>query len=84
MIVLIATFAIFRSPEIDRGHDSLGLRMAAGAISGAIGSSTSLSAADVLYLVGRVREIDAFRATTLAYFVPSSVIVLVSYAIVGR
>ena len=85
VIVLIATFAIFRSPEIDRGHDSLGLRMAAGAISGAIGSSTSLSGPPiVLYLVGRVREIDAFRATTLAYFVPSSVIVLVSYAIVGQ
>jgi uncharacterized membrane protein YfcA len=38
----------------------------------------------VLYLVGRVREIDAFRATVLAYFVPSGVIVLVSYAIVGQ
>jgi uncharacterized membrane protein YfcA len=85
VIVLIATFAIFRSPEIDRGHDGLGLRMAAGAISGAIGSSTSLSGPPiVLYLVGRVREIDAFRATVLAYFVPSSVIVLVSYAIVGQ
>jgi uncharacterized membrane protein YfcA len=85
VIVLVATVAIYRAPEIDRGHDGLGLRMVAGAISGAIGSSTSLSGPPiVLYLVGRVREIDAFRATVLAYFVPSSVIVLVSYAIVGQ
>ncbi|HSP54921.1 MAG TPA: sulfite exporter TauE/SafE family protein [Dehalococcoidia bacterium] len=85
VIVLLATFAIYRAPEIDRGHDGLGIRMVAGAISGAIGSSTSLSGPPiVLYLVGRVQEIDAFRATVLAYFVPSSVIVLVSYAIVGQ
>lgn len=85
VVVLVATFLVYRAPEIDRGHDSLGLRMVTGAISGAIGSSTSLSGPPVvLYLVGRVREIDAFRATVLAYFVPSSVIVLVSYAIVGQ
>lgn len=85
VVVLIATLAIYRSPEIDQGHDGLGLRMVFGAISGAIGSSTSLSGPPiVLYLVGRVREIDAFRATVLAYFVPSGVIVLVSYAIVGQ
>ena len=85
VIVLIATLLIYRSPEIDRGHDSFGLRVVTGAVSGAIGSSTSLSGPPVvLYLVGRVREIDAFRATILAYFVPSSVIVLISYAIVGQ
>lgn len=85
VIVLIATLLIYRSPEIDRGHDSFGLRVVTGAVSGAIGSSTSLSGPPVvLYLVGRVREIDAFRATILAYFVPSSVILLVSYAIVGQ
>jgi hypothetical protein len=85
VVVLIATLAIYRSPEIDQGRDGLGLRMVFGAISGAIGSSTSLSGPPiVLYLVGRVREMDAFRATVLAYFVPSGVIVLVSYAIVGQ
>jgi uncharacterized membrane protein YfcA len=84
-IVLMATLLVYRAPEIDRGHDGLGLRMVTGAISGAIGSSTSLSGPPVvLYLVGRVREIDAFRATVLAYFVPSSLIVLISYAIVGQ
>jgi hypothetical protein len=84
-VVLIATIAIYRSPEIDPGHDTFGLRVVTGAISGAIGSSTSLSGPPVvLYLVGRVREIDAFRATILAYFVPSSVIIIASYAIVGQ
>jgi len=84
-IVLIATLALYRSPEIDHGHDGFGLRVLAGAISGAIGSSTSLSGPPiVLYLVGRVREIDAFRATVLAYFVPSGVLVLTSYVIVGQ
>lgn len=85
VVVLVATIAIYRSPEIDRGHDGLGIRMITGAVSGAIGSSTSLGGPPVvLYLVGRVREIDAFRATTLAYFVPSSVIIITSYAIVGQ
>ena len=84
-VVLIATIAIYRSPEIDPGHDGFGLRVVTGAISGAIGSSTSLAGPPVvLYLVGRVREIDAFRATVLAYFVPSSVIIIASYAIVGQ
>lgn len=83
--VLLATIAVYRAPEINHGHDGLGVRMLAGAISGAIGSSTSLSGPPVvLYLVGRVREIDAFRATVLAYFVPSSVLVLVSYLVVGQ
>lgn len=84
-IVLVATLALYRAPEIDHGHDGFGLRVLAGAISGAIGSSTSLSGPPVvLYLVGRVREIDAFRATVLAYFVPSSVLMFVSYVIVGQ
>lgn len=83
--VFIATLLIYRSPEIDGGHDSFGLRVVTGAISGAIGSSTSLSGPPVvLYLVGRVREMDAFRATILAYFVPSSIIIIASYAIVGQ
>lgn len=83
--VLAATAAMYRAPEIDHRHDGFGLRMLAGAVSGAIGSSTSLSGPPVvLYLVGRVREIDTFRATVLAYFVPSSVLVLMSYLIIGQ
>jgi len=84
-VVLIATFALYRQPNIDPGHDSFGLRVMAGAISGAIGSSTSLSGPPiVLYLVGRVREIDAFRATILAYFLPSGILITISYIIVGQ
>lgn len=83
--VLIATLAVYRAPEVSHGRDSFGLRVLAGAVSGAIGSSTSLSGPPVvLYLVGRVREIDAFRATVLAYFVPSSLLVLASYLVVGQ
>ncbi len=85
LAVLIATLVVYRAPEVAHGHDGFGLRVLAGAVSGAIGSSTSLSGPPVvLYLIGRVREIDAFRATVLAYFVPSSVMVLVSYLLVGQ
>ncbi len=83
--VLLATLVVYRAPEVAHGRDGFGLRLLAGAVSGAVGSSTSLSGPPVvLYLIGRVREIDAFRATVLAYFVPSSVMVLVSYLLVGQ
>jgi hypothetical protein len=85
LAVLMATLVVYRAPEVAHGRDGFGLRVLAGAVSGAIGSSTSLSGPPVvLYLIGRVREIDAFRATVLAYFVPSSLLVLVSYLAVGQ
>jgi hypothetical protein len=83
--VIVASFLLYRSPEIARGGDTIPLRLVAGALGGAIGSSTSLSGPPVvLYLIGRVRDVNSFRATLLAFFFPSSVLTLAAFVAVGE
>ena len=38
----------------------------------------------VLYLLGRETEIDRYRATLLAYFLPAGVLAVAAFVIVGR
>ena len=82
--VIAASFLLFSLPHMGSGSDSLPGRLIAGALSGSIGSSTSLTAPPVvLYLVGRL-DVASFRATTLAFFLPSNLMVIAALALVGR
>jgi hypothetical protein len=38
----------------------------------------------VLYLIGREKEIDRYRATIQAYFLPSGLVTVLAFVIVGR
>ena len=85
IVVLAATVLIYLQPSVDAGHDSLGMQIGAGTMGGALTSATSMGGPPVvLYLLGRETEIDPYRATLLAYFLPSGVLAVAAFFIVGR
>lgn len=84
-VVLAATVLLYIQPEIDASEDTLPVRVAAGALSGAAGTATSIGGPPVvLYMIGREADLQRFRATLLAYFLPASVVTLLLLAAVGR
>ena len=83
--VIVASTLFYVSPGIGGGEDTRTGRLIAGALSGSIGSSTSLSAPPIaLYLVGRGLDMASFRATTLVFFLPSNIVIILALAFVGR
>ena len=83
--VIVASLLLYVSPRLGGDRDTLAGRLFAGAVSGSIGSSTSLSAPPiVLYLMGRGLDVPSFRATTLVFFLPSNVLIILALALVGR
>ena len=83
--VILASVLLYVSPGFGGGEDTRTGRLIAGALSGSIGSSTSLSAPPVvLYLVGRRLDMASFRATTLVFFLPSNMVIILALAFVGR
>jgi uncharacterized membrane protein YfcA len=57
----------------------------AGVLSGVLRASTSMGGPPaVLYLLGREREMEEFRSTLLAFFLPSSLLAAIGLAIAGR
>ncbi|HEU4758816.1 MAG TPA: sulfite exporter TauE/SafE family protein [Dehalococcoidia bacterium] len=83
--VIVASLLLYVSPRLGGDEDTLAGRLIAGALSGSIGSSTSLSAPPVvLYLLGRRLDMSSFRATTLVFFLPSNVVIVLALALVGR
>ncbi len=84
-VVFAATILLYAQPSIDAGHDAFALRFGAGALGGALGGATSMGGPPVvLYLLGREKQIDRYRATILAYFLPSGIYALTVLVIVGR
>jgi len=84
--VIVASAALFATPALrisDRAARPLGL--IAGMFSGAIGSSTSMNGPPVvLYLLGRYRDVETFRATILSFFFPAAILMVGAFAILGR
>jgi uncharacterized protein len=59
--------------------------VAVGAVSGVLGGSTSMNGPPVvLYLLGTERDVEAFRGTLLAFFLPTGLITIAGMAAVGR
>jgi uncharacterized membrane protein YfcA len=84
-VVLVATVLLYFQPAIDPSDDTLPIRMLAGAFSGASSSSTGIGGPPVvLYMIGRETDVQRFRATLLAYFLPISVVTLALFIAVGR
>jgi uncharacterized membrane protein YfcA len=84
-VVLFATVALYFQPSIDASEDTLPIRMIAGAFSGASASSTGIGGPPVvLYMIGREADVQRFRATLQAYFLPISIVTLTLIALVGR
>ncbi len=84
VMVIGAAVVLFFAPTITGAGDGFLLRLVVGAVSGAVGSSTSMGGPPVvLYLLGRERDVEAFRATTLALFLPTSLLAFAAAAVVG-
>ncbi len=87
--VILASVLLYFSPRPSpgraSGEDSIPMRLIAGALSGAIGTSTSLGGPPVvLYLLGRERNISSFRATIMVFFLPASTLTLLAFIAVGQ
>lgn len=84
VVVILATILLYFQPAIEPGNESPVGGVVAGAFSGASSSATSIGGPPVvLYLMGR-EEMDRFRATLMAFFLPSSIVTLTAFVVVGR
>jgi hypothetical protein len=82
--VIIAALLLYFRPATG-AVDSGSRQLATGFVSGVVGGSTSMGGPPiVLYLLGREREVPAFRATLLAFFLPGSILQIALFAGVGR
>jgi hypothetical protein len=83
--VIVAAVLLHFRPAAGGGANSGSRQLAVGFVSGVVGGSTSMGGPPiVLYLMGREREIPAFRATLLAFFLPGSVLQIALLVGVGR
>ncbi len=83
-VVIAAAALMYVAPAAGGSRDGFFLRVAVGAVSGAVGASTSMGGPPVvLYLLGRETDVDTFRATTLALFLPTSLLAFAAAALVG-
>ncbi len=83
--VLVTGLALFLVPayQIRRGATPLGV--AAGVASGVLGPTTSMSGPPVvIYLLGRQNQVEAFRSTIMAFFLPAGIITTATFAVLGR
>jgi len=84
--VIVASIVLYSTPSL-KIADRLArpIALAAGVVSGVVGASTSMDGPPVvLYLLGRHKEIEAFRSTILSYFLPTGVVMVSAFAILGR
>jgi len=83
-VVVVAAVLLYFAPGITGHRDGFLMRLGVGALSGAIGTSASMGGPPiVLYLINREPDIESFRATTLALFLPTSLLAFGAAAIVG-
>jgi uncharacterized membrane protein YfcA len=83
--VVAASLLIYRVREVRTTRAGVMPAVAAGAVSGVLRASTSMGGPPaVLYLLGAERDVEAFRSTLLAFFLPSSLVTIAGLAAVGR
>jgi hypothetical protein len=83
--VIAASVLVYRAREVRATRAGVMPAMVAGAVSGVLRASTSMGGPPaVLYLLGAEREVEAFRGTILAFFLPMSLVTIGGLAAVGR
>ena len=84
-VVIVAALAVYLSPQLTLSRPLAPLSFLIGAMSGALRAATSMGGPPaVLYGLTFEREVERFRATLLALFVPSSLLTIAGLAIAGR
>jgi uncharacterized membrane protein YfcA len=83
--VVAASVLVYRVREVRATRAGVIPAVAAGAVSGILGGSTSMSGPPaVLYLLGTEKDVEAFRGTILAFFLPMGLVTIAGLAAVGR
>ena len=83
-VVIIAAFALYFSPGFRLHRPHMLLSVLVGGLSGALRSATSMGGPPVvLYALSLEREVERFRASLLALFLPTSLITIVGLAVAG-
>ena len=84
-VVIGASLILYFAPRMRVGGSGPVAPVAVGVFSGILRASTSMGGPPViLYTLGREQEAEEFRATLLAFFVPSSLVTLLGLGIAGR
>jgi len=84
-VVIAASLILYFAPRMRLERGGVGSPLLAGMLSGMLRSSTSMGGPPaVLYMMSREREMDEFRSTLLAFFLPSSLLTVIGLAIAGR
>lgn len=84
-VVIIASVLMYFAPQVRWPEAGGTTAVIVGAVSGLLRAATSMSGPpSVLYILGTEREIETFRGTLLAFFLPASVITVVGLAAAGR
>lgn len=83
--VILACVLMSRTRVTEGASDTLRGRLTAGFISGAVGTSTSMGGPPIaLYLLPRVPDVNAFRATILAFFLPANFLIVALFIVFGQ
>lgn len=84
-VVIAASLVVYFAPRMRLERGGVGSPLLAGILSGMLRASTSMGGPPaVLYILSREREMEEFRSTLLAFFLPSSLLTVLGLAIVGR
>jgi hypothetical protein len=84
-VVIVAGLAVYLSPRLELSRPLAPLSVLIGVMSGALRAATSMGGPPaVLYVLTFEHEVERFRATLLALFVPSSLLTIAGLAIAGQ
>jgi len=84
-VVIVAGLLIYFSPELSLRRPLAPLSLLVGGLSGALRAATSMGGPPIaLYVLTFEHEVERFRATLLAAFLPTSLVTVGGLAIAGR
>ena len=84
-VVIVGSLLIYLSPEFSLRRPPVPLSLVVGGLSGVLRAATSMGGPPViLYALTLEREVERFRATLLAVFLPTSLVTIAALAIAGR
>ena len=84
-LVIVASLLLYFAPQFSVGGPPLVGSVIAGTLSGMLRASTSMGGPPlVLYMLGREREVEAFRSTVLAVFLFNSVLTVTGLVIADQ
>ena len=84
-VVILGSLLVYFSPELRLRRPPAPLSLVVGGLSGVLRAATSMGGPPViLYALTLEREVERFRATLLAVFLPTSIVTIAALAIAGR